>query len=169
MAIRRRLSADRRIVSHFDPAIWGISDSKLQRYCEMLDIEELGDLSELPERPAIFTIKPLASKFEYLAYSDPPDYWGIFATHVKSVTELDFELQFEDGEIKALHRDDFAPRIVHNVASIIKELANDVGGGDFFTPPASFWGSVSLGKSRIAREAAKMDAGSVAAKINALK
>jgi len=165
MAIKRRLSADRRVVSHFDPALYSLSDSKLQRYSETLDISELGDLAELPTRPAIFTIKPLSSKYEYLAYSDPPDYWGIFATHVKSVTELDFELEFEDGQIKPQHRDDFAPRVVHNIASIIKELANDVGGGDFFTPPASFWGSVSLAKSRIAREAARMDASSVAAKI----
>jgi hypothetical protein len=153
--IKRRITEQRRVVSHFDEALAHVPMDQLKAYSKSLDIEDLGDLRGLKERPTVFTVRPLTVKYEHLAFDIQTgiDFWGIFSTHVTAVTDLPFELTFIDDVINEKHRSEFPPRIVQDIASIVVTLSNNNGESIPFTPPGGFWRFVGEAKSRRASEA----------------
>ena len=154
MAIHKRLSEERKIVSHYDDALVHIDSEKVKKYVTTLNIDDLGDLRNLPERPTVFTVKPLTTKWEHLAYDTRGiDFWGVFSTHVTAATELPFELEFREGVLAEKVRDLFPPNIVQNVASIIIALSNNNGDSIPFTPPGGFWRWLAEAKAHLATKA----------------
>jgi hypothetical protein len=139
MGIKRRLTADIKLVSQFDEAFATYVPEDIQeKYNQRWNIEELGDLSQYKEQPSVFTCRPLMAKHEH--FINPPwtDYWGIFANHVRSVTGLDFEIEW-DGKVMAPSMQDAFPRdIVVNIASMIEKLGSTSGHDSFFTVPVGF-------------------------------
>jgi len=142
-----RCTEPRKIISHYDPFL-AIAPSDLrQQYCDTLDIGVFGDFSQYKFKPTIFSLQPLKSSYEDLAFCNPPDYWGIFATHVKDVKNFPKELDRSEGIIEFKHRDDFSPEIVQNISSICTALANRGNQQSFFTKPDScvgFWQGVRV-------------------------
>jgi hypothetical protein len=167
MAIHKRLSEDRKIVSHYDDALAFVDSELVQKYVKTLNIDDLGDMRSLPQRPTVFTVKPLTTKWEHLAYDTRGiDYWGVFSTHVTAATELPFELEFREGVLADKVRDMFPPNIVQNVASIIIALSNNNGDSIPFTPPGGFWRWLAEVKAHLAT---KESASSVAAATNSFQ
>jgi hypothetical protein len=151
--IKKRLTQQRKIISHFDSAIAQLKPERIKKYVESLDIADLGDLTKLKEQPSIFTIVPLKVKYEYLSFEpDSNSMWTIFATHVKHIDNIDFELEFDDGVITDNMREYFPPKIIQNISSIIVALANTGQGEVFFTQPQGFWDYIFKVKARLATE-----------------
>jgi hypothetical protein len=154
MAIHKRLSEDRKIVSHYDDALAYIDGDKVREYVKTLNIDDLGDMRSLPQRPTVFTVKPLTTKWEHLAFDTRGiDYWGVFSTHVSAATELPFDLEFREGVLTDKTRDLFPPNIVQNIASIIIALSNNNGDSIPFTPPGGFWRWLAEVKAHLATKA----------------
>jgi hypothetical protein len=149
--IKKRVTSTRRVVSHFDPALANIDSERLKKYGETLDIKDLGDLSALPERPTVFEIAPLKSKYEYLAYSQTVDYWSIFSTHVVSIEGIEME-RTPDGDISPKERDTLPTDVVQNICSMIVSLATSTGAEGFFSLPGGFWAFISRTRARNAAE-----------------
>lgn len=161
--IKKRVTAVRRVVSHFDPALANIDSERLKRYIETLDIEDLGDISALTSRPTIFEIAPLKSKYEYLAYSSGSlDYWGIFATHVTRIEGWGEIERTPDGDISGKERDVFPSNVVQNIADIVITLATSTGSEGFFSPPGGFWACIARTRSRNASAKMATVSGAVA-------
>ena len=70
---------------------------------------------------------------------DASSFWMIFATHVRDITNTDFELKFDGDKLDDSMRDYFTPELVQNISSIIIKLANRGGMDVFFSPPPAFW------------------------------
>ena len=165
--IKKRLSASREIISRVDPALAGFNMENIEKYVESLDIADLGDFSNFKNKPSVFTIEPLTVKYEYLVYGNSrPDFWGVFASHVKNITNLDFDLKFSENVLTDKMRDYFPPEVVHDIAGIIIMLANRSQEQIFFTPPAGFWGFISNAKNRLATEELAANVRGVLAKPN---
>ena len=125
MSIKRRLTADTKIISRKDPALVCAGSDAAIEYGRTLDIEKLGDRKEWALTPSVFTVKPLMPEYEHYAYDiSGSDFWRIFAAHVRDVTELDFTIEREDGKIAAHHRGDFPPEVVMDIATAVIQLAN---------------------------------------------
>ncbi len=132
--IRKRLTAEKRIVSTLDDAYpLSFTPEQRENYSSTLNIDDLGDLSEVKDKPTVFKVKPLQSKYEYLTFSNVPDAWLIFATHVTGIEYCDeIELTFTNGIIDDTLRDEFTPKIVQEIASMIVTLANSNDSDAFF-------------------------------------
>jgi len=138
--LKKRLTERVKIISHFEAALQFAEPDALKEYVKTLDIKKLGDISTWEEQPSIFTIDPLRVKYEYLMYDpDASSFWMIFATHVKNITNMDFELKFDGDKLDDSMRDYFTPELVQNISSIIIKLANRGGMDVFFSPPPAFW------------------------------
>jgi hypothetical protein len=166
LGIKKRLSTDVKLVCRFDPAVVDIESKKVRDYLQTLDIAKLGDMTDLADKPSVFTVRPLSVNFEYMANDSDSDYWGIFAHHVKAVTELDFNLSFSEGSIDYKHREDFPPRIVKDVAEMIIMLANDGRDSTFFTPPENYLAWATNVKAHRVSAQIKASALSVDAKVS---
>lgn len=168
--IPRRLNSQIKLVSHFDPEYineFGVEEK--EKYTETLKIEHLGDISEMPrqKRPAVFVCDPLNIKYEYMVYSEAvPDYWGVFATHVKDIQNYDLDLEKDNmGNLTDKVREDIPPEFVHDIALKIINLANRSPESAFFFKPV---GSSAYERSVMAKKRAQI-ASMVAVKSNHLK
>jgi hypothetical protein len=124
MAIKRRLTADTRIISRKDPALACAGKAAIE-YGRTLDIGVLGDRKDWAVAPSVFTVKPLTPDYESAAYDlQGSDFWRIFAAHVREVDNLEFKLEFKDGKIDDKHREDFPPEVVMDISAQIIQLAN---------------------------------------------
>ena len=149
--IGKRLTQQRKLISHFDEALAQAGTEELKKYTETLNIEDLGSMSEWKEQPTIFTVEPLKVKYEYLSYEpDADSLWRIFATHVKSAVNLGFELEFEDGILKDTMRDLIPIKVVQNISSVIVAMANNTNTEVFFSQPAGFWDFILTTKIHLA-------------------
>lgn len=166
MAIGRRLTEAQKVVCRRDPAIEQFKDEKIKDYVQTLDIEKLGSFADLATDVSVFTILPLQSKYESYIGEDT-NFWLIFQAHVKNVTGLPFEVEYEDGKMLAKHRDDFPPEVVADIADIIVSLANRDGKSVFFSPPAGFVEFIRNCQLSRVRQA-EADVNSTAAKIKSL-
>lgn len=111
MAMPKRLSGARELISMLDPSIQGVpSIKKVPRedgteiitgkipYGNTLDISYLGDLSVLPHGgPTIFKVMPLQSKYMYLDQDEDTNWRMVFQLHVSGVRNsgVDKEIEFE--------------------------------------------------------------------------
>ena len=138
--LKKRLTERVKVISHFDSALQFADQDALKEYVKTLDIKKLGDISTWQEQPSVFTIDPLRVKYEYLMFDpDANSFWMIFATHVRDITNMDFELKFNGERLDESMRENFTPELVQNISSIIIKLANRGGMDVFFSPPPAFW------------------------------
>jgi hypothetical protein len=145
MSIPKRLSADRKLISHFDKCISKLPQEKIGEYNRTLDISAFGDLSELDDPPTVFTVKPLRVDHESfidvqtdgygnMTWGDT-NYWAIFRAHVIEITDI--ELKTKDGYIDKSIREIIPPDIIRDIAQKVISLANK-GDEVFHTPPVGF-------------------------------
>jgi hypothetical protein len=161
-----RPTEPRKIISHYDPFLALVPEKVKEEYCNTLDIAALGDLSQYDGRPTIFVLYPLKTAFEDMAFSTPPDYWGLFSTHVKEIKNFPKEIDMPDKVIDYKHRADFTPEVVQNIGSICIALSNRGNQQIFFTKPVNaegFWQA-----TRVALKTREV-ANTVDAKIKSLK
>jgi hypothetical protein len=162
MAIKRRTSADAKIVCRFDSALAHIGEKKVNEYIRTLDAECLGDLSNIAEKPSVFTVRPLMSDKEYLENGEHSDWWSIFACHVKEITEFDLSMTRTDGVIDFKYKDEIPPRVVKDIAQQIISLANHSGDSVFTLPPDGFSaflrGAIAARISEASKTTARLEA-----------
>jgi hypothetical protein len=167
MAIKKRLSTDTKIIYRFDESLAHIDAKLVGEYMRTLDIDKLGNLHDLTSKPSVFTVRPLTVRHEYLENGENSDWWGIFANHVKDIT--DFPLTRVNEAVSSEHREDFSPRLVRDIAQQVVALANDGRDSIFFTVPEGFsdWlrGAIALRVTEASRGVAR----SVAAKTSEQK
>lgn len=146
MAMTPRITAARDVVSVKDPALDKISDKALQLYVGSRNIEDLGDLSELTDKPTIFRCLPITtiwenSRLSFLEDKDANSAWLIFATHVESIKNFpDAPVPVREiGRRDTQHlpddsRDLFGPELVIEISRVICEMPEK---GDIspFSPP----------------------------------
>jgi len=152
MAIPKRLTSARKVVSRFDPS-WKYV---LQRraygdYCNTLDIEKIGSMADLPEPFTVFEILPLRVASEPYVDGENSNWWEIFRTHVRSIGGVDVE--FDGDRIKEKHREEIGPVFIRDIAAMVIDLANCDGVSVFFTPPVGYLDFIQNCQRRIASEA----------------
>ncbi len=133
--ITKRITAVTKLVSQFDDAfILGFDTETRQKYLDTLDIEVLGDLTNLKEQPTIFVVSPLKAKYEYLINDSSVDPWSIFSTHVEGIQNCpDIKLQHKQGVLTHETQEDLPPRVIQDIAHMIISIANKSGSEVFFT------------------------------------
>jgi len=94
--LRARLTEPRAVISVYDPAIMGIDYQKLHKYKMTRNLDDLGDLSVLKEKPTIHMLEPMLPMYE--GFRDKPAF--NYAVHCSKiidgpVTDKDFET--DDG------------------------------------------------------------------------
>ena len=159
--LHKRINRIRKVISHFDPSLRYADAEELKEYARTLELESFKSMDSWPDKPTVFSIRPLQVKYEYMAYgSGFIDTWRIFATHVTDIEGLDFEIQRNGvtSEIDDLHKEDFIPDVVQNISGIIIQLANKADDKVFFTPPEGFWDYMVSLKTRLAVESMKSNA-----------
>jgi hypothetical protein len=145
MSIAKRLSADRKLVSHFDKAFVEIPRDRIREYTKTLDIKDLGDLSQYNDPPTVFTVKALRVDHEAffdLSYDEfgkadwgETNYWAVFRGHVTNATDLDLEIK--DGYVGNNLREIIPPNVYEDIARKIYAIANN-GEEVFHMPPVGF-------------------------------
>jgi hypothetical protein len=136
------------LIAPQDPSIKNLNFTTLGNYFRTLDIEELGDLSKLPDKPLIFTVNPLKANYASLDKGfdsqgndlcTADDLWAIFATHVFELDDKTYDMSTEgDGKYKHLKddcRDQFFEWEIRGIANCIRQLANGDGVTIPFAPP----------------------------------
>lgn len=135
MGFKRRLTERVSLVSQFDDVfVSAFSEDKREKYRETLEVDVLGDMKDMEEKPAIFIVEPLKPKYEAVAHGQFQDIWAVFAGHVKDILHSDIELEMDGEVVAAKHRAEIPMRIVHDIAGMIIALANKSGEDYFFTP-----------------------------------
>jgi hypothetical protein len=158
MAIPKRLTAARKVVSCFDPA-WGqvVTDSSKRGvygdYCNTHDISVLGNPLDYPKPFTVFEVVPLKVQYEPYVDGDNTNWWEIFRTHVRSITG--FEVEFDGDKIKDKYREEIGPKYVRDIARIIIEMSNVDGVSAFFTIPDGWLEHIQNCQRHHASEAAK--------------
>jgi hypothetical protein len=114
-----------------DDAIRDLPNEVIEKYGMSLDIEDLGDLSKLPEPPTIFECAPLSAskaRMDKGPRNTNDDWWVLFAFHVTGVENMDGELTFEgNGPTKHLSdkcRDLFPDSFIRDIGRMISRLGN---------------------------------------------
>ncbi|MHC4575096.1 MAG: hypothetical protein ACYS76_13355, partial [Planctomycetota bacterium] len=134
MGMKKRITGDRTVVARVDESLRALDAETFSRYCETLDMKLLGDLSQMPEPPTIWTIEALKAKHAHLDMGDDnsaASWWNIFRLHVKAVDDGSAPMDTEDfaGE-KALTdaaRDYIPEDFIRDIAQIIIQLAHGDG------------------------------------------
>lgn len=155
MAMPKRLTAPRKLISIHDPALDDLPSDALTRYVTSLDIEELGDIATMPTPPTVFTVLPLRARLarvDHGVQNNNDDWWVIFAFHVTAVDNIDGALTFEGaGSDRHLHddcRELFPDRWIRDIAGMISKLGN---GDAPFLPPVQMSEIISTRKILRAR------------------
>jgi hypothetical protein len=145
----KRLSEPFQIISRLDTVIPYIDDATLKKYFTTLNIDELGDLTLLPEVPVVFTVRPLESKYARIDCGDDntfDNHWRIFSLHVDAADNIDFQLSFDTSHgTKALHedmKDLFPVSWIKDISEIIIAKASADGCVIPFLVPASLPGQI---------------------------
>jgi hypothetical protein len=171
MAIPKRLTAARKIVSCFDPA-WEqiVSDREkkhiYQDYLLTRNIELLGDPLSYDVPFTVFDVIPLTVEYEPYVNGEETNAWEIFKSHVKSATGIDFT--FSGGVIDNEHRGKLGTVYVRDIVGTIIQLANVDGISSFFSMPV---GWLDFSQTCLRHRASVMEANvrSAAAKLKPLR
>lgn len=155
MAIPRRLTEQRRVVSRFDPSWQPIVSShataqKYADYCNTLDIGIIGDPLAGDEPFTVFDVAPLQVQYESFVAGDNSNWWAIFKSHVKSISGM--RLSFSGSELHDKHRGEIGLAYVEDIARMIVEMANIDGESVFFSMPGGCWAFVQNCRRRHASE-----------------
>jgi len=131
MAIPKRITESRWLVSRIDPELIDV-DLKLQRdYWKTLDIDKLGDIKDLDLTKV--KVKPLLAQYGNLNSDDRSamDDWLIFSFHVEEISDPIYKLEFEgigdNKYISADIRNQFPESFIKDIADMICQLANGDG------------------------------------------
>lgn len=134
--LRQRLTEPRRVVSLHDPAIDGIDFQKIKAYSSSRNLDDLGDLDALEEKPTVFRIAPMLPKYQHLeAMLD-----RLFAAHCVGcedgpLDESDFDEKDGRRFLKTDSLDKLPRRTVLELGHIVWELASVDGGASPFSSP----------------------------------
>jgi hypothetical protein len=158
MSIRRRLTEDRKLVSWYDEFWACVSKETIQAYMKSLDVQALGDLSQYPLQPTVFTASPLPTSLESFAHGTHPNPWVVFSNCVSEATGI--QMRRSNGVIIDDDREIFPSEVVIDISDQIKTVTDRGTDAVFFTPPEEFLDFVK----GAARNAAKALAVSVGAK-----
>lgn len=142
MAIPKRLTAQRKVVSRFDPSWREIvaqhdTAQTYADYCNRLDIELIDNPLGRDNPFTVFTVVPLQTRFEMFVDGESSNWWEIFRHHVKGISGMEIESQ--DGAILEKHREDIGPVFVQDIARMIVDMASIDGVSCFFTIPGGCW------------------------------
>lgn len=146
--ITKRLTASRRAVSLQDTALLDLPRETLKRYEASRDIDDLGDLSSLSEKPTIFHFEPLRVEHEhYIDLIDSSILWRIFSIYVIKIENLILDDGQEivwsetNGErrIKDECRELIPRDIVMEIAGVIIQAASKDGAAVPFSSRATSW------------------------------
>ena len=150
MAMPKRITAARELISIHDPAIQDLPSDVLHAYTMSLDIAELGDLAKLPAPPTIFTCLPLRASMARLdngPRNTNDDWWYMFAFHVTRIEPMDGTLTFEgsgqDKHIADSCRELIPDKWIRDIGGMITKLAN---GDSPFAPPVGMLEMISMRK-----------------------
>ena len=139
MAILPRATGSLKVVSSLDPALADIPDTVMQKYLLTRDLADLGDLSNLPDQPTMFTVLPLQAKKEYLV--DAMTLQAkveIVRTHVVGSTGIDLEYKDDAGTLCLTKEaiESLPMEVVDELAMvIIQAQSRGAGRLGFFTQP----------------------------------
>lgn len=150
--LTRRLTEPREVVSLLDPAMKQINPQVRIAYSLSRNMADLGDISQLAEPFAIFTLTPMLPKYQHLAGA----LHLLFAVHCMAaknapVDGADFETKdgFTSLDQKAMEK--IPLDSVLELGQVVLDLASVDGVASPFTSAATDW------ESRI-REAQRQDA-----------
>jgi hypothetical protein len=135
MGMKKRITSNRRVISRVDRSLTGLDIKTIRDYALSLDIESLGDISQLIEPPTIWTISPLKAKYAHLdmgeGQNNSQSFWNIFALHVVGCEDRDVVLEWEGaGDSKSLTdavREQIPEDYIRDIAQMIIQLANGDG------------------------------------------
>lgn len=139
----KRITAPRKYISLYDPAISEASPKELARYRITRDVDDLGDWQAWAQQPTVFTLKPLEAGYGHLA--DDMGFLArrnLFMLHVEKVEGMDglgdqaFETVNGQKSLTADALDLFPEKVVDEIATVIVELAGSETTG--FTLPDSY-------------------------------
>ena len=151
MSLGTRLTAARKVVSIYDDALAGIDIIALGTYVTTREIEHLGDLDKLPEKPVVFILEPMTTKTE--RWEDDPR--ALVAFCCREINNAPIEWSVEHKVTSGLRHlsdetmDAIPLNVVREMANVIIEMAN--GDTAPFVPPDG-WG-VWKARSALARTA----------------
>lgn len=143
--LTKRVTAPRWLVSIMDPALGAIDRERVALYVNSRDIDDLGDLSKLPEQPTGFHCLPLSVKLEnhrlaLVEERDANSAWIIFAFSVdrfrhfpdapSPVTEKGSEITHLPDESREM----IDPETIIEIARAICEMPSR-GDTNPFSPP----------------------------------
>ncbi len=134
--LRARLTEPRKVVSLNDPAIEAIEFQKIKAYSTSRNLEDLGDLSKLPDPVTVFTIGPMLPKFQHL--ETQPDL--LFRNHCSAcengpVDKSDFETKDGYTSLKKESIEKLPRKTVLELGNVVWELASVDGNESPFSSP----------------------------------
>jgi hypothetical protein len=134
MGMKRRITAERKVISRVDPSLNVCSMSDVAAYSKSLNLDDLGKLPGYYDSPTYFHILPLKARWSSLDRGNEntsDDLWAIFSTHVTRIEGVDFEIEFDgSGEHKHIKDEcrEFIPDdFMRDIAQMIIQLANGEG------------------------------------------
>lgn len=153
MSLTRRFRDPIKVVSSYDEHVLAAPLRRQQEYFKTRDIacftrpmaDEAG--AEIPAYPldlaTVFTVSPLISEYDSLADGDTATHrWMVFAAHVTAISGFgDLKFTTINGRqfLSDEHRNDFAPEIVNEIVTVIREAPLLYGSPRPFSLPHG-WG-----------------------------
>src|SRR5574343_567072 len=151
--LSRRFRDPIRVVTSYDEAVLAAPLARQQAYFKTRDIDacarpmtdEQG--RDIPAYPldlcTVFTASPLISEYDSLADGDTATHrWMVFAAHVTAISGFgDLKFTTINGRqfLADEHRNDFAPEIVNEIVTVIREAPLLYGSPRPFSLPHG-WG-----------------------------
>jgi len=134
--LRARLTEPRRVVSLHDPAIEAIEFQLIKAYSTSRNIDDLGDLSALPEQATVFTITQMLPKYQHL--EGRADL--LFAAHCSGcengpVDKSDFETKDGRTSLKVESLEKIPRTTVLELGGVVWELSSVDGDVSPFSSP----------------------------------
>ena len=134
--LRARLTEPRKVVSLNDPAIEAVEFQKIKAYSTSRNMEDLGDISKLPNPLTVFTLSPMLPKFQHL--ETQPDL--LFRNHCSGcengpVDKSDFETKDGYTSLKKESLEKIPRKTVLELGGVVWELSSVDGNQSPFSSP----------------------------------
>ena len=155
------------VVCMSDPALHEVQLDKMSLYELSRNLEDLGDLSKLDEKPTVWRLKPIPQRLEnFIDQPSSDDMWFIFSRCASTTSQLDsadgpvqVPMEEVNGElvVSGDARDIIPREHVHELAAVAIQRCNGMNGIDIpFAPimPGSWRpGRILYQRHRAQREA----------------
>jgi len=143
MAIIKRPTAAKKVVSRFDPSWRFTGDTKIDgegayvSYCNTLDFGIVEKCGTLQDPFTVIEILPLKVMYEPFVNGDRSNWWEIFRSHVTSIDEV--RLEMKGDKISDSMREQLPKDLIEDIGRMIVDIASVDGVSVFFTLPDGYW------------------------------